>query len=171
MDEKQAFWKPAYGSSPITSLTACRNRCLHPRYRSVVATETWPRRNWICSSSPPAAWHNRAHVRRQSCGASCWTPTVAAYFFTIWQTTFSVMPPPQIEPVRLTHRNTRPCTMAAVAAQSSSATFTQSGTGTVRMCRPLPTRSTTAQCSSRRWTSPTWSLAISATQTTTKQEC
>src|SRR5664280_1346981 len=32
-------------SSPILSLTACRNRCLQPRYRSVVSTETWPSRN------------------------------------------------------------------------------------------------------------------------------
>jgi hypothetical protein len=34
---------------------------------------------------------------------------------------------------------------------SSITLFTQSGTGTVRMCPPLPTRSTMAQCSSRRW--------------------
>src|SRR5271156_5105207 len=42
------------GSIPITSLTASRNRCLHPRYFSVVCTETCPSKNWICSSSPPA---------------------------------------------------------------------------------------------------------------------
>ena len=32
-------------SSPILSLTACRSRCLQPKYRSVVSTETWPSRN------------------------------------------------------------------------------------------------------------------------------
>jgi hypothetical protein len=35
------------GSSPIRSFTALRNRCLHPRYRPVVCTETCPNRNWI----------------------------------------------------------------------------------------------------------------------------
>ena len=28
------------GSGPVLSLTACSNHCLHPRYRSVVSTET-----------------------------------------------------------------------------------------------------------------------------------
>ena len=36
---------PVHCSSPILSLTAWRNRCLQPRYRSVVSTETWPSRN------------------------------------------------------------------------------------------------------------------------------
>ena len=35
-------------------------------------------------------------------------------------------------------------------SQESMARFTQSGTGTVRMCRPLPTKSTMTQWSSRR---------------------
>jgi hypothetical protein len=34
---------------------ADRMRCLQPRHRSVVWIETWPSRNCICSSSPPAA--------------------------------------------------------------------------------------------------------------------
>src|SRR5260221_9124183 len=33
------------GSIPILSFTASRNRCLQPRYFSVVCTETWPSRN------------------------------------------------------------------------------------------------------------------------------
>src|SRR5258707_15890040 len=33
------------GSIPISSLTASLNRCLQPRYFSVVCTETWPSRN------------------------------------------------------------------------------------------------------------------------------
>src|ERR1035441_7455046 len=59
-------------------------------------------------------------------------------------TTFSVMPLPQIEAVRLTHRNTRPSAMSAALVHSSTAALTQSGTGTVRMCLPLPIKSTTA---------------------------
>ena len=59
-----AFLLTVYGSMPILSFTAPRRRCLHPRYVSVVCTETWPSRNWICSISPPAAWHRRAQERR-----------------------------------------------------------------------------------------------------------
>ncbi len=33
------------GSMPNVSFTAIRSFCLHPRYRSVVWIETWPRRN------------------------------------------------------------------------------------------------------------------------------
>jgi len=51
----------------MVSFTACRSFCFDPRYRSVVSTDTWPSRNWICSSSPPATWQSRAHVRRRSC--------------------------------------------------------------------------------------------------------
>jgi hypothetical protein len=60
----------AFTWMPIRSLTALRIRCLQPRYRSVVCTDTCPSRNWIWSSSPPASWHRRAQVRRRSCGAS-----------------------------------------------------------------------------------------------------
>src|SRR6266404_3066321 len=42
------------GSIPILSFTASRRRCLQPRYFSVVCTDTWPNKNRICSSSPPA---------------------------------------------------------------------------------------------------------------------
>ena len=55
---------------PILSFTANRSLCLQPRYCSVVWIETWPSRNWIWSSSPPAKWHRRAHVRRRSWGDS-----------------------------------------------------------------------------------------------------
>src|SRR5262249_29736359 len=49
----------ASGSSGIgfdshRSFAAIRSRCLQPRQRSVVWMETWPRRNWIWSSSSPA---------------------------------------------------------------------------------------------------------------------
>jgi hypothetical protein len=40
--------------------------------------------------------------------------------------------------------------MPAAVKQASSVSFTHFGTGTVRMCLPLPTRSTIAQRSSRR---------------------
>ena len=35
----------------------------------VVCTETCPRRNWICSSSPPESWQSRAQDLRRSWGA------------------------------------------------------------------------------------------------------
>src|SRR5215831_10408446 len=62
--------------------------------------------------------------------------------------TFSVMPSPQTEPFRLTHRNSRPFVTGADDAHASTADFTQSGTGTVRMCAALPTKSAITQCSS-----------------------
>src|SRR3954453_1931671 len=80
------------GSRPILSLTAFRSRCLQPKYRSVVWTLTCPSRNWIWSSSPPARWHNRAQVRRRSCGASFSMPACLAEAFTTSQMTFAVMP-------------------------------------------------------------------------------
>ena len=46
---------------PSLSFTAILKRCLQPMYRSVVCTETCPRRNWICSSSPPESWQSRGH--------------------------------------------------------------------------------------------------------------
>ncbi len=51
---------------PRPSFTASCSFCLLPIYRSVVCTDAWPSRNWICSSSPPELWHRRAQVRRRS---------------------------------------------------------------------------------------------------------
>ena len=65
------------------------------------------------------------------------------------QTTRSVTAAPQCLPARQTHRNTLPAEIPAAATQRSMVAFTHSGTGTVRMWPPLPTRSTMAQCSSR----------------------
>jgi len=50
------------------SLTASLRLCLDPMYRSVVYTDACPRRNWICSSSPPASWRKRTQVRQRSSG-------------------------------------------------------------------------------------------------------
>ena len=63
-------------------------------------------------------------------------PARFAEYFTICQTTFSVIPSPQIEPERFTHRNSRPSAMAAARVHSSRVALTQSGTGTNRICRP-----------------------------------
>jgi hypothetical protein len=67
------------------------------------------------------------------------------------QTTRSVTPSPQCLPARQTQRNTLPLDKPAAVVQKSSVPFTQSGTGTVRICPPLPTRSRMAQSSSRCW--------------------
>jgi hypothetical protein len=113
------------------SFTAPRIRCLHPRYLSVVWTETCPRRNWICSSSPPEAWQSFAQERLRSCGATCDKPTAFAYCFTTCQTTRSETPLPQTLPARQTHLNNRPAEMLAEETHRSIAVFTHSGTGTV----------------------------------------
>ncbi len=39
--------------------------CLQPGYALAVTTWAWPRRNWICSSSPPSPWRSFAQVRRR----------------------------------------------------------------------------------------------------------
>src|SRR6516225_2707361 len=75
--------------SLIPSFGACTKSCFVPKYRSVVCTEAWPRSNWICSSSPPAARHSLAHVRRQSWGAIPGTPAASAYGLMSCHTTFS----------------------------------------------------------------------------------
>lgn len=118
--------------------------------RSVVCTETCPRRNWICSSSPPESWQKRAHERRRSCGARRGMFMLAAVFLTTCQIVFSEMPCPHGLPARQTHRNSGPLSIPAAVNHASSVSFTQFGTGTVRMCLPLPMRSTIAQRSSRR---------------------
>ena len=117
---------------PIRSLTAFWRRCLQPRYFSVVWMETWPSKNCIWFSSPPASRHRRAQVRRRSCGARFSIAALLAQSFTTCQTTLSVTPFPQVLPARQTHRNTRPSLTPADASQESSALLTQSGTGTVR---------------------------------------
>ena len=75
---------------------------------------------------------------------------LAAVFLTTCQTVFSEMPCPQSLPARQTHRNSGPLSIPAAVNHASSVSFTQFGTGTVRMYLPLPTRSTMAQRSSRR---------------------
>ena len=55
-------------------------------------------------------------------------PARFALSLTMCQTTFSVMPFPQTEPLRLTHRNTLPSPTPAAVVHSSIAAFTQSGT-------------------------------------------
>jgi hypothetical protein len=74
---------------------------------------------------------------------------VSKYCFTACQTTRSVTPSPQCFPARQTHRNSLPGEIPAAAAQTSMVLLTHSGTGTVRMWAPLPTRTTMAHCSPR----------------------
>jgi hypothetical protein len=63
---------------------------------------------------------------------------LAAAFLTTWLTVFSEMPCPQILPARQTHRNSGPPSITAAVNHASLASFTQLGTGTVRVCLPLP---------------------------------
>ena len=135
---------------------------MQPRYRSVVCTETWPRRNWICSSSPPARWHRCAQVRRRSWGARFRIPARRAAAFTTCHIAFGVIPSPQIAPCLFTRRNTFPAVISAVAAHSSIALFTHAGIGTVRMCLPFPTKSAIIQCSSLSCRSSIRMTAVSA---------
>ncbi len=115
----------------------------------MVCTDTCPRRNWICSSSPPESWQSRAQDLRRSCGARWGIFMDAAVFLTTCQTVFSEIPSPHGLPARQTHRKRGPLSIPAAASHTSRVSFTQFGTGTVRMCRPLPMRSTIAQRSSR----------------------
>jgi hypothetical protein len=75
---------------------------------------------------------------------------LAAAFLTTCQTVFSEIPCPQSLPARQTHLNSGPLSITAAVNQASIVSFTQLGTGTVRMCLPFPIRSTMAQRSSRR---------------------
>lgn len=68
-----------------------------------------------------------------------------AQSFTTCHTTRSVTPFPHVFPARQTHRKTRPSLPPADTSQESIALLTQSGTGTVRICRAFPTKSTIAQ--------------------------
>ncbi len=52
----------------------------------------------------------------------------------------SVTPPPQHLPARQTQRNNLPADMPAATTHRSTAALTQSGTGTVLICPPFPTR-------------------------------
>ena len=74
----------------------------------------------------------------------------AAVFLTTCQTDFSEMPSPHGFLARQTHRKSGPLSRPAAVNHTSRVSFTQFGTGTVRMCLSLPIRSTTAQRSSRR---------------------
>jgi hypothetical protein len=64
---------------------------------------------------------------------------------TTYHTTFSLMPEPQIVPLWVTQRKMCPSAIRATVSHSSTASFTQSGTGTVRTWPPLPKRSMMAQ--------------------------
>jgi hypothetical protein len=76
-------------------------------------------------------------------------PALRADFLTMCQTAFSEICSPLTCPDRSTFLNMHPSLIWAAVIQQSSCTRTQSGIGTVRMCRPFPTRSTIAQRPSR----------------------
>ena len=148
--------------SPSLSFTAISISCSEPRYLSVVSTDLCPKRNWICSSSPPAAWHSRAQVRRRSCGANLSIPARLARCRTIHQTNFSLTFDPQTLPAQLTRRKIVPSSIPDAPSHSSRTVFTHAGTGTVLILPPFPKRLTIAQCSSRCWKSVNLSPVSSA---------
>ena len=98
--------------------------------------ETCPRRNWICSNSPPAAWHKRAQLRRRSCGANFSSPIRFAESFTMCQTAVALNGSGNGYPILLIRRKIFPRSMPAAVSQLSSSFRTQSGIGTVRHDRP-----------------------------------
>jgi hypothetical protein len=100
-------------------------------------------------SSPPAKWHSRAQVRRKSCGARFLMTVRCAAAFTTCHIAFGVRPSPQSLPRRSTRQKTVPAVIPADAVQPSTVCFAHAGTGTVRICFPLPTKSAMTQCSSR----------------------
>ena len=81
------------------------------------------------------------------------SPAFSQQPLTTYQTTFWEIALPQTFPVRLTLRKIFPSPIPAATVHSSSARFAHSGIGTVRMCPPLPIKSTMAQCSCRFCTS------------------
>jgi len=86
---------PAANNRPNRSFTGSSRFCLQPRYRSMVRTDACPRKNWICSISPPAVWHSFAQVLRRSCGAR-WSSCIrSAHLRTTYQMTFSEIPLPK----------------------------------------------------------------------------
>jgi hypothetical protein len=87
---------------------------------------------------PAGSMADLAQVRRQSCRDNLGMPATTARRFTTCQITFSVMPPPHTEPCLLTQRNTRPPVTCADITHTSTAAFTQSGAGTVRIWPPCP---------------------------------
>jgi len=91
-------------------------------------------------------------VRRRSWGASFSIPARFAASRTTSQITLGVIPSPQTLPALLIDRNTHPLSIPAVTVQLSTATFSQFGIGTVRMCPPFPIKSAMTQCSSRSCT-------------------
>jgi hypothetical protein len=114
----------------------------------MVWTDVWPGRNWICSNSPSARWHRRAQVLLRSCSQ--------IRDFSLGGRRLDDVPDrlrcdsvPQTFSSRFTRRKIGPSPTAATLTQSSTARFAHAGTGTVRMCFPLPIRSATTQYSSR----------------------
>src|SRR6185312_13966031 len=82
-------------------------------------------------------------------GASLSIPAASAALLTISQSTFGVMLWPQIRPDLLIALKRQPSLIPLASVQRSSASFAQSGIGTVRMCPAFPWRSTMTQWSSR----------------------
>jgi hypothetical protein len=87
-------------------------------------------------------------VRRRSCGATSARPHFEHASFTTPHITFGLNPFIGIRPALLIPRKIGPLQILAADSQDCRASPTQFGIGTVRICRPFPTRSAKTQCSS-----------------------
>ena len=107
--------------------------------------------------SAPVRLHHRGTAWRTSVasrsGAICSNPARLQQPSTTYQTTFADSPLPHTLPRLLTARNILPFVTSAAEVQRSRACFAHCGIGTVRMCPPLPVKSTMAQWPWRIWTS------------------
>jgi hypothetical protein len=103
-----------------------------------------------------------AHTRRRSCGARFWIPAWQAAALTICQIAFGVIPSRHTLPSRFTRRKIAPPLAPDTLVQSSTARFAHAGTGTVRICFPLPIKSARTQWSSRSWKSSFFNPTSSA---------
>src|ERR1022692_2807330 len=135
------------GSEPVTVRRLQGLGCRSPRAevsacgpgnaRSFEPSRGRAETGFVLVLHPPSGttWRNCGANRG---GAGFLIPARCAAPFTICQISFGVMPSPQTLPIRFTRRKIVPPLISAHAIHASMARFTQPGTGTVRMCFPLP---------------------------------
>ena len=104
-----------------------------------------PSRNLICSRSPPFFLHSFAQVRRRSWAPKCSIPICLDDCSTTDQTAQSLKLSRLTFPLFEMDRSSRPSSIPAAVLQALMPCLTQMGMATVRMRRPLPSRSARTQ--------------------------